>query len=68
MVAQHAGPAGRSRIVGLDNKAPKPRKDSGRRGWRASRDRERLGPAVWVGGILLVAVMFGLLSALFGAG
>ena len=68
MVAQHAGPAGRSRIVGLDDKTPKPRKEPGRRGWRPSRDRERLGPAVWVAGILLVGVMFGLLAALFGTG
>lgn len=64
MVARRAGPAGRSGTVNLGVRAPKPQQESRRRGWRSSRDRERLGPAVWIGGSILIAGVLGLMSVL----
>lgn len=36
-------------------------------GWRPSRDRERLSPAIWVAGFILAAAVIALMAALFGA-
>lgn len=36
-------------------------------GWRPSRDRERLSPAIWVAGFILAAAVISLMAALFGA-
>lgn len=36
-------------------------------GWRPSRDRERLSPAIWIAGFLLAIGVIALMAALFGA-
>jgi hypothetical protein len=35
-------------------------------GWRPSRNRERLSPAIWIAGFLLAAAVIAVMAALFG--
>lgn len=37
-------------------------------GWRPSEDHERLSPAIWIGGFMLMVAILALMAALFGAG